>query len=516
MSHDLLSKARISDANLALRKRFILLTDKEIRTLASLRDWAERVAEPMAKEFYDHQFTQKGSLEFFETFARGRSMGMDALRKHLENAQANYFRRIFDEAVSGRGFGSEYFAKRMHIGHIHNVIDLPVKWYIGSYAPYQDLVRKYLKKSFWYRPSFREAAETAIFHVFNYDQQAVLDAFFLELLSSLGFDTGVVTLNSADHDVGDNFREFKSIVRGALVGLSRASIDLGFAGQEITSAATQVSDMVQQQASSLEETSAMITEISRNVRTTAEAAQRANALAVGGDAGKLSVAAAMENISTASKRIENITSVITDLSFQTNLLALNAAVEAARAGKQGLGFAVVASEVRNLAQRSATAAKEISALIADATQKVDEGTRAVGAMTDLIVQISASADEQSEAVGQVSLAVQQVDSAMQSNAAQAEELTATAHRIAEQAMALRDLSTSFDLSGETGDVAAAASASAPATSAHASHGSSNGTSGGKCPITGHGGGSNGASAPSYSTPKSMAAPSKHRLSSYLK
>ena len=102
---------------------------------------------------------------------------------------------------------------------------------------------------------------------------------------------------------------------------------------------------------------------------------------------------------------------------------------------------------------------------------------------------------------------------MQSNAAQAEELTATAHRIAEQAMALRDLSTSFDLSGETGDVAAVAATAAPAS--HTSNGSSNGASGGKCPITGHGGG-NGASAPSYSTPKSMAAPSKHRLSSYLK
>jgi hypothetical protein len=500
MSLELLNRARITESNLELRRRFIVLGAPEISLLAGLRGWADGAADDIAREFYDHQFAQKGSLEFFEAMARTKGMPLDTLRVHLERAQAGYFRGIFEEAARGGHYGADYFAQRMHIGHVHNVIDLPVKWYIGSYTLYQDLTRKYLMKRFWYRPGYRVKAETAIFRVFNYDQQAVLDSFFLELLASLGFDTGVVSLTSADHDVGDNFREFKQIVRGALVGLTRASIDLGFAGQEITSAATQVSDMVQQQASSLEETSAMITEISRNVRTTAENAQRANALAIGGDPGKLSVAAAMENISSASKRIENITSVITDLSFQTNLLALNAAVEAARAGKQGLGFAVVASEVRNLAQRSATAAKEISGLIADAAHKVDEGTKAVAAMTDLIISISSAADEQSEAVGQVSLAVQQVDSAMQSNAAQAEELTATAHRIAEQALALRDLSASFDL-GDDVDVPPPAAIAPPKalTNGHGGHG---------------GGGGHGA--PVYHAPKSVAAPGKHRLSAYLK
>ncbi|MDQ8153730.1 MAG: methyl-accepting chemotaxis protein [Gemmatimonadota bacterium] len=499
MSVDLLNRARITESNLELRRRFIALGPAEMATLAALAPWADAVADDVAREFYDHQFSQKGSREFFENFARAKGLPLDTLRSHLERAQAGYYRGIFSEAARGGKYGTEYFAQRMHIGALHNVIDLPVKWYIGAYTLYQDLTRKYLMKRYWFRPVFRVKAETAIFRVFNYDQQAVLDSFFLELLGSLGFDTGVVSLSSADHDVGDNFREFKQIVRGALVGLTRASIDLGFAGQEVTSAATQVSDMVQQQASSLEETSAMITEISRNVRTTAENAQRANALAIGGDQGKLSVAAAMENISSASKRIENITSVITDLSFQTNLLALNAAVEAARAGKQGLGFAVVASEVRNLAQRSATAAKEISGLIADAAHKVDEGTKAVAAMTDLIISISSAADEQSEAVGQVSLAVQQVDSAMQSNAAQAEELTATAHRIAEQALALRDLSASFDL-GDDVDAPPPASEAPPPpkslTNGHGGHG-------------GHG-------APAYHAPKSVAAPGKHRLSAYLK
>ncbi len=456
MSESLLQRARITDHNLRLRREFIRLDDGDRKVLASLREWGTREAPGIAKQFYDHQFAFAPTARFFQAFAAERGMGLDGLRRHLETAQAGYLVQIFDEAATA-DFGASYFERRMNVGSLHNVIDLPVKWYMGSYSMYFDLFRERLAKSFWWRPGLRRKAEGALLKVFNYDSQAVMDSFFLELLNSLGFDTANIPLEHEDHDVTENLREFKRTVREALMALGSSSDDLTVAGREVSAAATQVSDVVQQQAAALEETSAMLNEISSAARDMATNAQQAHHLAAGGASGNESVAAAMINIRDASRSVESITDVITDLAFQTNLLALNAAVEAARAGKQGLGFAVVASEVRNLAHKSASAAKEISSLIADAVSKVETGVKSVDALTNAIARISAGAESQADSVSQVSTAISQVDGAMQSNAAQAEELSATAERVASQADELRRLAAAFDF----GDEASSAPAPAP-------------------------------------------------------
>jgi methyl-accepting chemotaxis protein len=241
---------------------------------------------------------------------------------------------------------------------------------------------------------------------------------------------------------------------------------VGTASHQLSGAASQLSAGAQQHASSLEETAASLEEITGTVKQNADNARHANQLAQGArdtaEAGGRVLAravTAMEEISRSSHKISEIITVIDEIAFQTNLLALNAAVEAARAGEQGRGFAVVASEVRGLAQRSAGAAREIKGLIRESVQKVDDGSTLVGQtgqaldeivrsvkrVTDIIAEIAAASQEQSQGIDQVNKAVGQMDQVVQSNAAQTEELSATARLLAGQAAELQKLVGRFKL-----------------------------------------------------------------------
>ena len=226
------------------------------------------------------------------------------------------------------------------------------------------------------------------------------------------------------------------------------------ASSQIASGNNDLSARTEQQASALEETAASMEELGSTVRQNADNARTANQLAVnasavavqGGDV-VAEVVETMKGINASSNKIADIISVIDGIAFQTNILALNAAVEAARAGEQGRGFAVVASEVRNLAGRSAEAAKEIKSLITASVERVEQGTALVdkaGAtmtevvasirrVTDIMGEISAASSEQSAGVGQVGEAVTQMDQATQQNAALVEEMAAAASALNAQA-----------------------------------------------------------------------------------
>lgn len=277
-------------------------------------------------------------------------------------------------------------------------------------------------------------------------------------------------------DANQHQGDFRSIIEGInqtlekilgpIITVKRSADAVTNAAKEIAAGNADLSSRTEEQASSLEETASSMDELASTVKQNAENAKQASQLAtvastVAAKGGTVvgQVVSTMVSINESSRKIVDIISVIDGIAFQTNILALNAAVEAARAGEQGRGFAVVAGEVRNLAQRSAAAAKEIKQLISDSVDKVEGGTKlveqagqtmeeivsSVKRVTDIMADIASASVQQSSGIDQVNIAIVQMDETTQQNAALVEQAAAAAESLEEQAQAMSEAVRAFKL-----------------------------------------------------------------------
>ena len=449
----------IDERNLAVRREFVRLGEAERQLLAGLEPWAARVAADIAREFYDWQFAFGPTLAFFTDFAAARHVPLDAVRRQLESSQAGYLYRLFSGAQLG--WGVAYFEDRLNVGWIHDQIDLPFKWYIGSYAEMQRLVRIYLAREF--KAPVAARAEEAIGKVFNYDMQAIGDSFLLNTLESMGLSVEAIEqhrggdktenlrqvkaaiqvltdrctalaegrLNDAVFDIkapcagrfGDAFDRIRQNFRESMQRISQSASALSASAEELTAVSQQmasnaeetavqanvvatasddVSGRVSIVATSSEEMQASINEISKAANGSAGVAR--NAVAAAESANQT-----IQRLGESSLGIGKVIKVITSIAQQTNLLALNATIEAARAGEAGKGFAVVANEVKELAKGTARATEEIGQKI-EAIQKDTHGAveaiaeirNIIQEVNDISNNIAAAVEEQTVTTNEIS------------------------------------------------------------------------------------------------------------------
>ena len=324
--------------------------------------------------------------------------------------------------------------------------------------------------------SFNEMGEKLQANVMKEREQAAkTEQFMVEAKRVLGnLAQGDLTDQMTSACAGD-LEQIKVSLNSAISNLTTTLTTVRDAAESVTTGAEEItkgnedlSQRTSEQASSLEETSSAMEEMTSTVKQNADNAKQANQLAIAardvankGGAVTTKAVEAMGEINKSSKKIADIITVIDEIAFQTNLLALNAAVEAARAGEHGRGFAVVAAEVRNLAQRSATAAKEIKGLINESIQRVTDGSElvdqsgktlaeivgSVKRVTDIIAEITAASQEQASGIDQVNKAIMQMDETTQQNAALVEEATSASQSMKEQAQALMRQVGSFKMTG---------------------------------------------------------------------
>jgi len=471
----------IDAANLASRREFVRLGEEDCELLASFVGWAEEHAPDMARQFYDWQFTFPSTRSFFESFAKAHGMPVVNLRERLEASQAEYLVGCFRGAREE--YGLAYYENRLHVGAVHDKINLPFKWYIGSYCEWTRLVRERLSGSCDAETAGR--VEAALAKVFNYDMQAIGDAFLLSTLESMGIaveevstegggdrteqlsqvkETLLALLVSAQAIAANDLRRDKPLspIAGRLgkafaemtdslasfvasVGqnaqvLASAAEELNSVSQQmsasaeetatqadvVSKAAEQVSGSVTTVATSSEEMSASIKEIARSAAEAARVAMSAVETAE-------STNATVQKLGGSGAEIGKVVKVITSIAAQTKLLAINATIEAARAGDAGKGFAVVANEVKELAKETAKATEEIGQRIEAIQVDTRDAVQAIAQIGTVIKQINEHQSTIAAAVEEQSATTNEIDRNVSGAAGGSSEIARNISGVAEAA-----------------------------------------------------------------------------------
>ncbi len=456
---NLIRDLKITDETISKRLKFLSLEQSERDQLISLIPWAREYSRVIAKEFYDFQFSFPPVYDLIEENAKRKGISVAALRQALEAAQSGYYLGIFEGAQEN--WGVNYFKKRIHIGIIHNNINLPLKWYLGSYSEFTKLTFKYIKKASL-ETGASENALQAIFSVFNLDSQLIADSFMYSLLGSVGIQvapddisygkdafeeikliksyasdlvsqadsiaTGQLSseilkktingkLGSSISQINHKVTDFVNTIKGNNQSLSDITNNLSDASsvmkmnsdtaiEKSTAINQQLNDQQEQMSSvsaAAEEMSASVNEISSNV-------QKATVVAHDAVDKAENTHVLIENLNKSSKEIGKIVSVINNIAEQTNLLALNATIEAARAGESGKGFAVVANEVKSLAKDTSSATFEISEKIETIQSSSSDVITAIGdiiaiirTINESLVSIAAAMEEQTATISEIAI-----------------------------------------------------------------------------------------------------------------
>lgn len=483
------STLRITEQGLILRKQFLRLTPARVQALCEVAEYMEQVAPQLVREFYDFQFQFSETFHFFSQYAQQRGIPLQTLRQNLEQAQLHYFLEIFREAKRGGAFGLAFLEQRLNIGYIHNAINLPMKWYLGSYALYVELLRKYLLQNSGIPAEVAQEAFTAVLAVFLYDIQAVSDAFIVMLMRDLCVDTDQIQVDSTAKDLTDYFGDVRRIFGDALRETVQASVQLDRAATELSETATQTKLAVNQIATAIEQVARVAAHQAQQTAHTTESVRRLTAgiqeIAQGAQSQAQSVLHALriservgENIRATSEhvaemgrqsnQIGEMIEVINQIAFQTHLLALNAAIEAARAGEAGRGFAVVAKEVQQLAERSAQSAKDVGRLVAqiqavvsaavhsmqtsveqfeqELVSAVQQVQQVVEQYQAVVLSMNESATAVREAIEEVASASEQTSAAAQQVSASTQQMAAQVEQVAQWASQLRETARTLSAS----------------------------------------------------------------------
>jgi methyl-accepting chemotaxis protein len=489
----------VSDPEIRTQLQFHGVTEEDLGSIAAWGDVCREVMDHLVDEFYKHilsNATTRGILETHTTVERQRPM------------LTRYVLTMF----SGR-IDDQYIAYRRHVGVKHDDINLDSNWYVAMY----ELIRQVLTQAVRTAgASQRQLAQftTALSRLIQVDIALVITAltnarrakiealkeqekqkaseaadFLSELAAVLQRLAACDLTARVQGDYPEAYTKIQQALNTAVDNLGQALTQVAVGAEQVAAASDQISrgsqDLAQgasEQASTLEEISSSLQEMTMMSKQNAANAQEARGLAENAhqsaDQGATSMqrlSQAIEAIKTASDETANIVKTIDEIAFQTNLLALNAAVEAARAGDAGKGFAVVAEEVRNLAMRSAEAAKTTAQLIVEAIQKAESGVvinqevlgnleeiaTHVRHMSTVIGEIAAASSQQQQGVEQLNTAVEQLNQITQATAASSEEAASAAEELSGQATEMQHMVGTFQLHPNSSSPGRLPSRSAP-------------------------------------------------------